>query len=175
MSETATVTKSGEQCIYVSLQRTAAGLTVGVKAHPRVEEFFKNIGDLGISEVNLISRTWAPVARTDDSLKVYMSRAELAPPGAIGLGSGSESPNFYTIDAIGRPLKLDNGKINLSFLRLVGISEGPGVSFVVKGVYSLENLRDIRERIGRSAKSFYIEYLRPIDISINISTMEMQL
>jgi len=166
MSEAATVTKGGEQCIYVSLQRTAVGLTVGVKAHPRVEEFMKTIGDLGVSEVGLISRTWTPVVKTE-TLKAYLSRTELP------LSQTETVP--YTIDAIGKPLKLDNGKINLSFLRLVGISEGPGVSFVVKGVYSLENIRDIRERIGKSAKAFYIEYLRPIDISISISTMEMQL
>jgi hypothetical protein len=61
----------------------------------------------------------------------------------------------------------------MSFLRLAGTSEGNGVTFGVKGVYSLESLRNLRDKISASARQLYIEYLRPVDLTVTVSTQEM--
>ena len=62
--------------------------------------------------------------------------------------------------------------INLSFLRLVGISEGAGVTFAVRGVHTYEALTQMRESLGEAYKRFYRTYMKPICMSITVSTSE---
>lgn len=61
---------------------------------------------------------------------------------------------------------------NLSFLRLVGISEGAGVSFVVRGVYSDQQVKDIHAVLLDGVRRFWTAYLKPMNMCIQVSTQE---
>lgn len=62
--------------------------------------------------------------------------------------------------------------INLSMIRLVGI--GAGVSFRVKGVYSKEYVKDTTDDLRGALSQFFIDYLKPIERVINITTQEVR-
>ena len=61
---------------------------------------------------------------------------------------------------------------NLSFLRLVGISEGAGVSFVVRGVFSDQQVKDVHMILLDGLKRFWTAYLKPMNMCIQVSTKE---
>lgn len=170
--ETATVMKRGEICIQATLHRNLQGLSISVKAHPRVEEFIKSLGGNGaIEDVRRHGRFWTPLDR-EKGLTVHSITQSL---GVIPMGGG----NYFRIDRIGQPI-LDPdtavggnmGGINFSFIRLVGISEGAGITFKINGVYTLDAIRRMRDMIGEAAQTFYVSYLKPIDLDVQISTQE---
>lgn len=168
--EEATVIKSGEVCIQVQLSRgvradKTSGLTVSVQALPRVEDFIRSLGTGETTDVRTIGRHWSPIEK-EGHLLVYNLNTN------IGIQSQSYSP--YRIDRPGWPiLEAAHGGqpmhlANLSFLRLVGISEGPGVSFGVKGVFTLEHLRQMRDLVMEASRQFYISYLKPVQLSYQV-------
>jgi len=167
-----TVIKKGETCLHVTLSRVKSvpanfpvglGLMVSVKAHPALEEFCKNtIGDGKLIPVELINKGWVG---TDPSkgLQCYnLPNRFTHVTGNIALDLGP----------IGTPL-YQGDTVNLSFLRLAGISEGAGVSFYCKGVFSQDTMRNMKDKIGIATRALYNEYLRPVDMSIQVSTQEI--
>jgi hypothetical protein len=170
MDEALTVIKRGEIVVQATLRRTISGLSISVKAAPAVETFMKSLGSGESQDVKHFGRYWDPTEK-GGKLEVYSLGIN---PGAVATDNGS----FFRIDMPGTPIiAQSNGvsNINLSFLRLVGISEGAGVMFGIKGVYSLDSLRDMKDHIGIASRKFYLNYLRPIDLTVQISTQEMLL
>lgn len=172
--ETAEVIKRGETCIQVTLHRNSTGLSVSTNVHPRVEEFFKALSGNSpeLLDVGAYGRHWVPT-KNGGVLKAY--NTQRLESGTFMMDDGS----VFNIENLGVPLlsKNDNGRdnLNLGFLKLVGTSEGTGVTFEVKGVYSLEQLRKLRDKISVAAKMLYIAYMRPVDLTVQISTQELQL
>lgn len=62
---------------------------------------------------------------------------------------------------------------NLSFLRLVGISEGAGVKFGVDGVFTTEEVDRLASRIQLSARRFYVQYMKTITQMVTVSRQEI--
>jgi hypothetical protein len=168
-AQIAEVVKNGESCILASLKRSPAGLTITVKAHTNVEEFFANLEEKHTTDPRLASRTWSPV--DGDELMVYYSGNAQKFGRLVG-----DDGNMFTLDTIGGQLIESSNVLNLSFLRLVGISKDAGVSFSVRGVYSMDYMQNLRTRIGAAARRFYIDYVRPIDLNLNliISTQDIR-
>lgn len=168
--DTATLMKRGEICIQTTLSRTYLGLTLNVKVHPRVEEFIRGLGTGTPEDAKRYGRYWSSVDK-DKVLTVYDLTQTL---GSVPIGGG----NYFRLDRIAQPLfesgegNPNHGSVNLSFLRLVGASEGSGVSFRVNGVHTLDAIRQMRDKIGEAAQSFYINYLKPVNLDVQISTQE---
>ena len=152
--------------IYRSLIKFPQGIMINVKAVKGVENFMEMLGSGRQIDVDVSGRHWR--ALQGETLKVY----ELTTPIAA---EGSKHEVDFRLDRVGYPLIDDTDLANLSFLRLVGISEGAGVWFGLKCVLSLDEMRDIRDKLAKVERQFYINYMRPVDLSIQISTGELQL
>jgi hypothetical protein len=63
--------------------------------------------------------------------------------------------------------------VNMSFLRLVGASV-QGVNFAIGGVYTNEQAARYAQDIQLAARSFYMSYLKPINIIVTMSTQEVK-
>lgn len=166
------VIKHGESCIRIVLHRTALGLSLQVKVHPIVEDFIRDLGNGEKMDIGIVGRHWVNLKDASKPLMAYVIPGMAIPSlGGIRVTLG---------EGLGQPLvMLDDGKpilkgqeradaINISFLRLVGASEGIGVTFGVKGVYGKETLEKLRDNLVRAARLFYIEYLQPMDLGLNI-------
>lgn len=165
--------KRGETCISLSFKRNMAGLSLSIKAHPGVEAFFRGLSTGEVSDVTGIGRHWIPIGGVP--LRIH-NLVEQVPVISIEPGrrirfdrpgqqllapSGATSPD-------GMPLQ----DVNLSFLRLIGVSEGIGVTFTVRGVYSEQSVNSMRDTLAEGAKKFYQTFMKPINLNVAIVTQE---
>lgn len=165
------VIKRGETCIQAFLNRSPAGLTITVRAHPRVEDFIRSLGSGEQIDVKTLGRHWVPIG--GKPLMVYHLATN---PGNIQ----ASGKTMYNINQPGQPLLTAHSSIsginmdvlNLGFLRLAGISEGQGVSFGVKGVFTYEALQRLGSSIEEAAQQFYRSYIKPINLVVTVSTQE---
>lgn len=171
------VTKGGETCISFGLMRSSKGLKVSVRTHPRVEEFFREISGEEVADVKLSARHWKGLT-PETPLMAYIVGEKVAIEdksynlNRIGHPLIDEG-NEKKFDRDGRHIGYMNSRINISFLRLTGISDGNGVTFYVGGVYSKEAVTKLLEQIGGALRSFYIDYIRPMNVSVQISTQSL--
>jgi hypothetical protein len=166
---TASIIKRGETCVEVNFQRCGRGVKVRAKAHPTVEEFMRNLGSGEQIDVRNLGRHWNPLKK-DQVLMAYDLK-ELTST----LSVSSRDENYIRLDRPGWPF-FDNGDqriFNMSFLRLVGLSEGPGVNFIVRGVFDEQAVRQMGERVQAASAWFYSKYLKPINLTVTVSTQEM--
>lgn len=164
--------KSSSICrIQTILQRTSKGqVLVTIRAHPDVEEFMKglsgSVNDPSIVAVASYGRLWQPVS--EEKLQAY----EL---NSTGLNELRTDDGFQVVfNRLGVAL-IDHGNqiINLSHLRLVGISEGAGVTFEIKGLYSDELLIRMRNLFGSAQKRFYSGFLKPVHLTVTTNTQNL--
>jgi hypothetical protein len=170
MEETATVNKGGETCIQVTLARNGEGLRVSAKVHPRVEEFMRILNNGNVQDIRTYSRLWTPPSGSE--LTAYTGGKVTG--GSFVLEDGSQ----YTLDQLGQPMHVPNGTpaptLNLSFLRLVGISVNDGVSFTIKGVFSTDAMKRMKEQMSLATRKFYVDFVRPVNMTITVSTQEVR-
>lgn len=173
------ITIDDTRCIDVHLTRPIGktnpilanhGLLVTVKTIPDVEDLFKSWGDGTKQHVTAHGRNW-------------VSKNNAAPLHVYNLSSNSgllqRDEGRYRIDHVGQLLDTNDpssglGATNMSFLRLVGISNPEGVSFYVRGVYSQEEMRLIAKGISLSARRIYANWLCPIDLRVVLTLKEMK-
>jgi hypothetical protein len=172
----ATIVKRGEIVIQALLSRTWDGLSVSVKVHPRVEDFFRKLAPAGSTGENVLhyGRYWTPVKK-DATLSVY-TLGHAIPPIQFSNGAtmrldqpGTQLQMVQPSPVTGRAETI----LNLSFIRLIGASEGAGVTFHVNGVYTTDAVKEIRDAIGKAGQAFYREYMTPIDLDVQISTQDI--
>lgn len=162
---TESVVKGGETMISLGIRRSTRGLIVSARVHPLFEEYFREQANekLLVDEIN---RQWFPI-KDQPALEVWHI---IHDPGVVRGNAAS-----YRINQPGSPLTASdpNGKIiNLSFLRLVGVSEPNGIQFEVKGAFTLTYIRQLASEIGGAVKQFYTDCLKPIDVTITVNTQE---
>lgn len=160
--------KSGEMCLNINVRRALGGVNFSVKAAPAVEALFKSWGDGGSRRVHEYVRDgWLPVGGAQ--LNVY----NLAKPNGISIGDDGET---FCIDNPGHPIisthpvSGQENVLNMSFLRLEGISTDTGISFSIKGVYTIEMLKKIVDRIRFASRRIYNSYLKPADFNLQVFT-----
>lgn len=161
---TATFEKSGQTPIEVIIARTGAGVRLTVKTLPEIEAFMKDLGGGRRVDAASYGRAWKPL-KAGEILEVYELTERVVIP--------SDGITPYRIDYVGYPIEHE-GYVNLGFLRLVGSSEGIGASFYLKGVYSTPGLRQMKEKIAAASKAFFVDYLRPVNMTIKVSTQEFR-
>ena len=176
VDESAILNKGGEIVVEIRFRRNASGLMIGARTVPAIEDFMRGLGDGSAVDVRAAGRLWVPLC--GDTLMAY----------AMTTGFPGENSHEFELTQLGKPIinnynSKDGGLLslplhagstaNLSFLRLVGISEGEGVTFGVKGVYSLDFIRSMRDQVLDACRKFYVTYLKPIDFCVQISTQEI--
>lgn len=166
----ASVVKSGETPIEIYLSRRAEiGLRVQVKTFPQIEEYMRNLGTGTHIQVELSGRHWRPLKKDGAPLMAYDLMEKLG-------------DKDYLLDSLGQPLfnpnndgvHMPNIPPNISFLRLVGVSEGPGVSFQLRGVFSETAERELAIRLQKAATQFFLDYIRPVDFIVKVSMQEIK-
>lgn len=150
----------------VRLSRKGYGVTLSVKAHPLIEEFFRENSHNRYRPIDVWSNVWAS---TDDSvLNIYETGPELS-------GPLSHGGTVFRFDRVGMPLALTTEipvSVNLSFLRIAGISQPTGVTFAIRGVMSTDAMREIRDHLLKGVSAFYSGHIRPIDFCVSVVTQE---
>jgi hypothetical protein len=85
----------------------------------------------------------------------------------------SEDTNIRPPRGVGAPpaqVILGEQIINIGFLRLAGISDPGGRSFLVRGVFTTEGLQETSRRILEATKRLVTDYMRPVDLRIIMAT-----
>lgn len=187
MEDDLNIVKGGESVIRLSLVRSARGLLVNVKAHPAVEEFFRsNAIHSGATaptthDVAVLGRFWQRARPRDGSDATPLQAYDRVV--AIPVVLGGDSVDVANVDRLGQPLlepyNHPSGRpsknVNLSFLRLVGISEPEGVTFYIRGVYSIDLVRETKDKLAEGVKRFYASYLKPVEMHVSCVTQEVAL
>lgn len=153
------IVKGGICWVELSIGRTSKGLEVWVKAVPEIEQFCKAQSDSKKDGVEVYARGWI----SDKPLEAYRFKANLAEQG-------------YSLIYVGGSLDVqtsEDGRVNLSFLRLVGISEPEGVKFTVAGPFSREYLDRIGQGIIQQLRTFVRDYIVPVQVNLRISSTEI--
>jgi hypothetical protein len=173
MSEEVQLAKSGETLVAAVLSRYKALLKLSIKVHPSVEDLFRVWGSNDVSPAQKWGRQWE--GKGDLLCYNLAQNPGVLPIDTIG--------GYFCLDRVGGAL-LENRTfqgpmpgqnvqaevLNMSFLRLVGISEGTGVEFAVKGVHTPQKVKEIAEKIKMAARSIYVIYMKPIDIEVGVYT-----
>lgn len=143
------------------------GATLSVKALPVLEDFIKSLGNGSKHPIEAFGRQWTSLPGEPD-LAVYELSRTLSPLANISLDIPGQSLEFRDKNSS------SGGKllINLSFLRLVGISEGAGLTIGLKDVYTKEDLIKLHNDLGRAMKLFCDEFLCPVDLTCTISSYQ---
>lgn len=179
--------KRGDQPILTELQRSGVGLRFNICAHPVIEDFMKaalGTAEPSIQPVEDFGRGWLPArGASKKDLYVYGIPKELS-----GVFTVRRDVR-YRMDRPGQPIliasdgarparaRLDGGMdmadagsssevLNLSFLRLVGISDPGGVSFHIGGVFSEALVDKLEDHLNAALKEVYQQFMKPIRISI---------
>jgi hypothetical protein len=169
--------KGGDKPITAELYRAGIGLRINVRCHPVIEEFFQRSQGLDspqMEDVGAYGRHWERPKGSDATtdLQVYSIPKELT--GVFNVGPGAQ----YRLDRPGSPLFVDDGLtrgtrlLNLSFLRLVGTSEGNGITFYIAGVYSEDTLDELDRLITLATREIYKQFMKPVKITITQEVRE---
>ena len=130
-----------------------------VRTHPAVEDFIRQLGNGTKKALEMYGKTWSSFPG-EAPLEVYH------------LNGPINGANGFRLDNPADVLKDDVGQLNLSFLRIAGVSSGSGVRFRVRGVYSLPLLERISDEIGSAVKQLYRDYIKTVNLAVVVSTQE---
>src|SRR4051812_27742418 len=148
------IVKKGETILQARVKRSSRGLVIQAKAHPMIEEFFRDrAGKQEPLPINNYGRGWTRMPEYPELL-VYHDPAGGSSPFASWKPTGGDEKCYFALHQPGHPLLIDvkapGDGINMAFLRLVGISEGMGIAFSQKGVYTEEEVKRIAMRIQQA-------------------------
>lgn len=162
------LSKGGELLLQTQIQRSKGGLSVTVRTSPVIEDMMAQMSEVAPRNVLEFGRYW----QSPTELQVYGLTADLG-----GL-KGVTGTLGYRMDRPSQALDLPLDRhmpgltiVNLSFLRLVGASEG--VSFTLNQVYSRDGVADLCKKIEEATRHFYIQYLKPVDMRIMVMTQAL--
>lgn len=155
--------------IQVQVNRTSDGLTIETRVSPKIENFFKHVGQDQVEkhDLRVTGRNWT-LKSGEIMMPLYLLGENLV--GVIPLRQGPILG--YRLDSPGRriiePDKSGNGfYINISFIRMQGISD-KGIHFTVRGVYSRNQVAEVRDGILAAINAFCDSFLSPINYTINL-------
>lgn len=159
-AEVGAVVKGGVCWFEMSISRGARGMEVFVRAAPQIEQFMKDLGKGEKENVAMYGRDWVSLDATD--LMVYAVTKTFTTPNTYTIGRASEG--FENVK---------DGKINLTFLRLVGIGEPAGVRFLITDPVSKQYMKRIAGSVIQEVKNFVRDFIVPVQINLRISSQEI--
>jgi hypothetical protein len=169
-AEEVDVIKSGETIFQALFSRSKHGITMRAKVHPSVEDFFSTLAHQGTEDPRGYGRYWIPMEGQKFSCWMFSPSADTIQ---------EMERKGYSLTMLGQPFALGGGEqqygrdlINLSFIRLVGISQEDGQTLSIKETCTADELTRLAERVQQAARLFYVDFLRPKNINIVVATQE---
>lgn len=147
-----------DQAINIELRRHKDGIKVTVKVFPEVEAFFEKWSG-GLQEQPGYGRLW----RFGDGALWTLGAANINPSAMRPYSLAHGGAGFY----------LDNGYVNISFLRLVGVSMPEGRSIIVETVMGRGEIAQLAQRLSEACNLFYGEYLQPVNVRAVVSVFSL--
>ncbi len=153
------VLQKGEKVLLIRLDQKKEGIELYAQAHPMVESFFK---EMSVKEQEVSGQgngLW--YNPTGGSLRLYS---------LSGQRGSFTNPN-YTFEYPGYSLTaeevgLNHTCVNLSFLRIKGITDG--ITLGIKTVMSLSGRREYRDMVHMGMKRFVRDFLVPVTLELEI-------
>lgn len=151
--------------------RNTIGLILRVQARRDVEDFMSGLAQGRRMQVEAVADSWYNTATSADPLEFYDADTH------------SNDVRPYTLDNIGGALLINPNEgraarlavpaqpqelVNLSFLKLVGISNDSGVAVGLSGAYSGDYIRRVKAAFPAAIKQFLQDYLVPMTISLQV-------
>ncbi len=156
--------------------RNKVGLLVRVKARRDVEDFMIGLGSGRRFTVDNFGELWHNHTANAGPLEVY------------DIGANFPESSGYTLDSVSGPLLIggdppqnvdelrraaglprQSGQaVNLSFLRLAGISSPEGVTIGVAGAYSSDYVYRYRNLLPTMLKRFLQDYLGSVTFNLQV-------
>lgn len=179
----------------VTVERSLEGIFLNVHTHPSVERFLAGLyPDHAPEYVTAWGRQWSipstPGVAPDgdpepatphtptEALRVYIIPADwvnttMHLTGELAYSLAYPGNRLYITndDVRNNP---DRRVLNLSFIRLAGTSASGGVSFFVQQVMQEDSVRQLGRDIQLALRGFYLNYLRPMKIEINVVAQELR-
>lgn len=164
------VTKGGRNWFEYELRRCrgSIGLALYAKVVPEVEDFFKGLAnEETTTALALYDRQWFPI---DKNVEYHV----------YDMHTALKSTNVYSVDRIGGPLKgypimdPNSGRsrmsegINLSFLRIKGISEPNGIRLGIRMPISRSEAISIGNDIINASRQLAAEYITPFKLNLSV-------
>lgn len=162
MADIEEVNKGGESWLQMSIDRTSAGLLVWVKADPRVEEFMSTLSAY---------KTAPATEKLSDYGTNWRAVPGAEPITLYKLYKPVRSTEYTLDNPCGNAFD-DSDRVNLSFLRFIGIGAA-GTSFIIDGPFNEEDLRKAYRNVLRMAARFFKEYIVPVHVNLRISSQEL--
>lgn len=159
--ESVTINSKGIDWLLLEVGWTKEGVKWSFKVDPRVEEFFKSFSGNQFSPANILGgRDWTAIGEAP--LQCYQVSED-----------AFHHANHFFLGYQSFPMFVDQfpNKINLSFLQVVGASEGK--EFLVKTPLSKGGKKDVRMMIERGMNEFAREYLMFGKMVIRVSSFEV--
>lgn len=158
-----------KKIIDLDLRKSGMTTLLKIKVAPELEDYFRKAslreGELTSDSRSrssrrgntTISEKWTDEA--GEGLEFYKKNAKL-----------SNKVSHYTsvIDNFGNGL-LDDGRLNLALLRIVGISEEAGVTVKTDDLLGYEELKAYIEQLASWTKAFYEDHLRDQDLAATVT------
>lgn len=155
------VNMKGIDWLLLEVGWTKEGVKWSLKVDTRVEEFFKAMsGGVSAPVSSIGGRDWTPIG--DAPLLTYAISEDTF-----------HYANHFTLGVPGYPMFNDGypNKINLSFLHLVGASDGK--EFTVKTPVSKGGKKNLKSMIESGMSEFTREYLMFGKMVIKVSSFEV--
>ena len=151
----------------LKVSKAGASYAIKVKALPFIEEFMKSLGDGKSQHVEAWGKDWLSVPEPDGVVRPLMIYTMNDLSSAHSQG--------YTLDNPGHPIYSyhEDGLFNLSFLRIVGISDGDGVTFGMSTPANLTMMETLRDQVNKYVGQFFRDYIRPVHLQVVVSTREL--
>ena len=152
------VMKGGVCWLDVTPSRCQKGLALHIKADPRIEDFIKSLGSGKKDTIDVYGRSWFGIEK---ELEIHQLERNV-------------QSDRYTLDAVTEGFRSRNdGKVNLSFLRIVGIGDPQGVKFGLTGPFSKPYVKESLQTINAETRSLILDYIAPIHLNFRITSTEL--
>lgn len=153
------VNKSGICWAEFSFNRHSRGLEIFVRTVPEIESFIKSLGSGKVDPSEAYGREWFPIG----AQVLMINRTDSKD--VVGPG--------WTISRVAEPFSNPKeNKVNLSFLKIVGVGSPEGVRFGANGPFAKDYVRDLSQSIVRETSNLIKSYIVPLHINLRISSQE---
>lgn len=148
-----------KRVIDLALHKDGLENYLTIKVVPEIESYFKR-ASVKQDELDNIEVSGKWVDSEGKGLVFYKKNEKL---------SGKVQGYGPVMDNFGNGLTDDSGRINLALLRIVGISEGDGVTVKTDDLLGYEETKMFIEQLGTWTAKFYEEHLRDQDITASVT------
>jgi hypothetical protein len=160
------VVKGDKTWFELGTRRGKFGIELRLKTAPEVEEFMIAQADGATEALSIHGRNLKWYSPEGKDLQLYKMPIQI----------GNSYSGTYHVGSVGYdPLdnQIDGGTaVNISIIRLVGISQGAGVVIGMKGPYGPESARELKSKLGTALRQFARDYLVPFEFTLTISSQE---